>query len=126
MPDAGDGPCLDNAAGRLVRPYTVSGGRTRPTSHFDLMTMVVTTGAVARNELELHDAHVLELCEKPVTVAEIAARLGMPVTVVKVLLSDLVEHGAVVARAIEPPSSGDYVVDLETLEAVLDGLRKRL
>ncbi|HKS46922.1 MAG TPA: DUF742 domain-containing protein [Amycolatopsis sp.] len=126
MPDVGDDPCFDDAAGRLIRPYTVSGGRTRPKSHFDLMTMVLTTGTVARNELEPDHAQVLELCEKPMTVAEIAARLRMPVTVTKVLLSDLMEHGAVVTRTIELPSAGDYLVNLGTLEAVLDGLRKRL
>src|SRR5690606_40057672 len=42
---AGDGPWLDDAAGRLVRPFTVSDGRTRPTVALDLMSQARATGA---------------------------------------------------------------------------------
>lgn len=45
MAAAGDGPWLDDAAGRLVRPYTVSNGRTRPTTALDLLSQVMATGA---------------------------------------------------------------------------------
>lgn len=45
MAAAGDGPWLDDAAGRLVRPFTVSNGRTRPTIALDLMSQVMATGA---------------------------------------------------------------------------------
>ncbi len=45
MAAAGDGPWLDDAAGRLVRPFTVSNGRTRPTVALDLMSQVMATGA---------------------------------------------------------------------------------
>lgn len=45
MTAAGDGPWLDDAAGRLVRPFTVSNGRTRPTIALDLMSQVMATGA---------------------------------------------------------------------------------
>lgn len=44
MAAAGDGPWLDDAAGRLVRPFTVSGGRTRPSVALDLMSQVMATG----------------------------------------------------------------------------------
>ncbi len=42
---AGDGPWLDDAAGRLVRPFTVSNGRTRPSVALDLLSQVMATGA---------------------------------------------------------------------------------
>lgn len=45
MAAAGDGPWLDDAAGRLVRPFTVSGGRTKPSVALDLMSQVMATGA---------------------------------------------------------------------------------
>ncbi len=45
MAAAGDGPWLDDAAGRLVRPFTVSNGRTRPSVALDLMSQVMATGA---------------------------------------------------------------------------------
>lgn len=45
MATVGDGPWLDDAAGRLVRPFTVSNGRTRPTIALDLLSHVMATGA---------------------------------------------------------------------------------
>lgn len=45
MTAAGDGPWLDDAAGRLVRPFTVSNGRTRPTVALDLVSQLMATGA---------------------------------------------------------------------------------
>lgn len=44
MAAAGDGPWLDGAAGRLVRPYQVSNGRTRPSTALDLLSQVMSTG----------------------------------------------------------------------------------
>lgn len=130
MPDDPGGahrPLLDDALGRMVRPYTVSEGRTRPTCHFDLMTMVVATGATLRGTLGLDHARVLELCRTPVSVAEIAGRTRMPATVIKVLLSDLVERDAVVARPFNLATHGPTAApDLDLLEALRDGLLKRL
>ena len=45
---------LDDDAGRLVRPYTVCGGRTRPTSDFDLLTLVRATGRGTHGYLAGH------------------------------------------------------------------------
>jgi len=126
MADGRGGPWLDDDAGRLIRPYTVSDGRTKPTHHFDLMTMVGATDTKPRNDLGLDHANVLKLCEGAVTVAELSAHLRMPATVIKVLLSDLVESGAVTTRTFTPAPLGEDPADLELLEAVLDGLRKRL
>jgi uncharacterized protein DUF742 len=130
MPDDPDDPhrpLLDDALGRLVRPYTVSDGRTEPTCQFDLMTMVVATGTGLRPNLGLDHAHVLDLCRTPVTVAEIAGHTRMPATVTKVLLSDLMERGAVVTRRFNTGPGGSYSPpDIELLEALRDGLLKRL
>ncbi|MFE3604048.1 DUF742 domain-containing protein [Streptomyces sp. NPDC059096] len=118
-----DGPWLDDAAGRLIRPYTVSGGRTRPTAALDLLTLVVSTGTPPQPHLGPEHTEAVVLCAGPTSVAEIAAQLRLPVTVAKVLLSDLVECGAITAR---PPDSFDHPTDRFLLEAVLDGLRRQL
>ncbi|MGP3926901.1 DUF742 domain-containing protein [Streptomyces sp. 8N616] len=126
-PDDPDGRLLDDAVGRLVRPYTFSDGRTTPACDFDLMTMVVATGTELRRNVGLDHAHVLELCRTPVTVAEIAGHTRMPATVIKVLLSDLLERGAVVTRPFDFGKPGPVTVpDLDLLEALRDGLLKRL
>lgn len=123
MPTHRDGPLLDDAAGRLIRPYTVSGGRTRPTAALDLLSMVMATGAAPQVHLGPEHAMALGLCHGPTSVAEISAHLRLPAVVTKVLLSDLVDCGAVTARA---PRSHDTPTDRSLLEAVLDGLRRRL
>ena len=123
MTAAGDGPWLDDAAGRLVRPYTVSNGRTRPTTAFDLLSQVMATGTTPRGYLGPEHAQALELCRAPVSVAEVAAHLTLPAAVTKVLLSDLVDCGALTER---PPDFHHNPTDRSLLEAVLDGLRRQL
>lgn len=117
-------PWLDGDAGRLIRPYTVSGGRTRPTGSFDLLTMVRATGSRPHSQLGPDHAQVLGLCGVPTSVAEISAHIRQPAQVTKVLLSDLVECGALTTR--EPALLGPDPTDRDLLEAVLHGLRKRL
>ncbi len=118
-----DGPWLDDAAGRLVRPYTVSNGRTRPSIALDLLSQVMATGATPFGYLGPEHAQALELCGAPISVAEIAAHLRLPAVVTKVLLSDLVDCGALTTK---PPAFHHNPTDRSLLEAVLDGLRRQL
>lgn len=120
-----DGPWLDDAAGRLVRPYTVINGRTRPSAPLDLLSLVVPTGAVSVAHMGPEHTQALGLCGGgPTSVAEIAAQLRLPAVVTKVLLSDLVDCGALTAKA--PTFRTQPTDDQSLLEAVLDGLRRRL
>ncbi|MFD6280479.1 DUF742 domain-containing protein [Streptomyces sp. NPDC060209] len=123
MPAPQDGPLLDDAAGRLIRPYTVSNGRTRPTTVLDLLSLVMATGSDPQVHLGPEHTVALELCGGPTSVAEIAAHLRLPAVITKVLLSDLVDCGAVTAHA---PAFKDMPTDRSLLEAVLDGLRRQL
>ncbi|HEU4423633.1 MAG TPA: DUF742 domain-containing protein [Pilimelia sp.] len=112
---------LDAAAGPVVRPYLVTRGRVRPaTGGLDLVALVVATGAVAgRSSLHLEPEHraVLALVRHPAPVAEVAARVDLPVGVVRVLLGDLRQHGLV--TVYEPAEADRYRV----LQALADGLR---
>jgi hypothetical protein len=118
-----DEPWLDDDAGRLVRPYTVSNGRTRPTTQLDLLSMVKATGRFPQAHLHPDHAQALGLCHDPTTVAEVAAHLRLPAVVTKVLLSDLVDCGAVTTRG---PSPAADPTDRFVLETMLDGLQRRL
>lgn len=120
---AGDGPWLDDAAGRLVRPFTVSNGRTKPSVALDLMSQVMATGATPLGYLGPEHATALQLTRAPVSVAEIAAHLKLPAAVTKVLLSDLLDCGALTTK---PPEFQNNPTDRALLEAVLDGLRRQL
>jgi hypothetical protein len=125
MSDTEDGSWLDDDAGRLVRPYTVSNGRTRPSAHFDLLTLVMATGIQPPTYLGPDYDQVLALCDAPVSVAEVAAHLQLPAVITKVLLSDLVTHKALATRAPHVIEAADPT-DRNLLETVLHGLRKRL
>lgn len=118
-----DGPWFDGAAGRLVRPYTVSNGRTRPVMALDLLARLHATGTAPLGYLTPEHRQALALCRTPVSVAEVAGRLRLPLAVTKVLLGDLLDAGSLTVQA---PAYYDDPVDRSLLEAVLDGLRRRL
>ena len=113
---------FDEEAGPLVRPYAMTSGRTRPANNrLDVATQV----AVARSEFDpvgLGPEHmaILELCEQPLSVAELAAYVDVPLVVIKILLSDLIERGDVIVR---PPMHALEAPARELLQAVLDGIR---
>ncbi|MFI6076162.1 DUF742 domain-containing protein [Actinoplanes sp. NPDC051343] len=113
----------DDAAGRLVRPYTVSNGRTEPSTRLELLSMVVATGRQPHGQLGPDHAQALVLCGAFTTVAEVAARLRLPAVVTKILLSDLVGWGAVDTRSPDPLADSSNPAVLET---ILDALQRRL
>ena len=114
---------FDDAAGRLIRPYTVSNGRTEPAMRLELLSMVVATGRRSCGQLEVDHAQALGCCGSVTTVAEVAARMRLPAVVIKILLSDLVDWGAVDARAPDPLVDPTNPVVLET---ILNALKRRL
>ena len=112
---------LDEEAGRLVRPYAISNGRTTPTCELDLLSLVTATGKASTAQLDHEHAQALGLCHVPTSVAEVAARLRLPLMITKVLLSDLIDSGAATTR---PPGPGADPEDHVLLKVVLNGLRK--
>ncbi|MET8165950.1 DUF742 domain-containing protein [Streptomyces sp. NPDC057456] len=110
-------PGRDDAPDRL---YTLTGGRSRsgPDSPFDLVTLVVAESDPTVGMQSEHAA-VLRLTQAPTAVVEVAAELGLPVSITKILLSDLLAAGRVSAR--HPRNSA--LPDPDVLEQVLVGLR---
>jgi hypothetical protein len=123
MTSPGEHAWLDGDAGRLVRPYTVTNGRTTASRKLELLSMVVATGIGVHRDMEPDHVQVLDLCLCPVSVAEIAARVRLPAVIAKVLVSDLADYGAVRAAS---PASVAHGADRLLLERILDGLQRRL
>jgi hypothetical protein len=112
---------FDEDAGLLVRPYAVTGGRTRPSAEFRLITLVAATGR-ALGDVTPEHTRILGVCRRPTSVAEISAHLRLPVAVIKILLADLLGWRAIVTRA--PVAFPDMArPDRHVLEAVIDALR---
>lgn len=79
----------------LVRPFVITGGRTRhPSVHLRVEALVVASGR-PDVELQFEHARLLDACPSPVSVAEVAARVGVPLGVAQVLIGDLAEAGYV-------------------------------
>lgn len=116
---------LDDDAGPVVRPYTVTGGRVRPvTGGFDLMAFVLAAPDAAASpdlpQLQPEHRAILALAHEPIAVAEIAADLDLVVGVVRVLLGDLLAAGLI---ALYEPSEAAHLPDDDILRAVVNGLR---
>ncbi|GHH11403.1 DUF742 domain-containing protein [Streptomyces lanatus] len=118
----------DGEAGPLVRPYAMTGGRTRPGPsgvRFDLIALVTlaTTASGTGDDTTLGPEHrsLIDLC-RPETqsVAELAAGADLPVGVVRVLLGDLLELGRVTVSRPVPPAQ---LPDERILREVIAGLR---
>lgn len=106
-----------------VRPYTATNGRTKPTTALDLMSLVKATGrgVISADQLGIEHAEALRLCRTAISVAEVAAQLRQPVMATKVLLSDLIESGAMAAQS---PAPTEFTNTPEVLETLIAGLRR--
>ena len=120
---AGRDSWVDDEAGPLVRPYAMTRGRTRPANRdLNMITLVVgVKDEIDTVALDPDYVQILEMCRNPISVAELSAHMNVPIVVVKVLLSDLVERGEVMARN---PTRDVRVPDMKLLQAVLDGVRR--
>jgi hypothetical protein len=86
----------DDPDDELVRPFVITGGRTRhATVHLRVEALVVSTGTLPSRELQFEHAAIVEVCSSPVSVAEVAARVGIPLGVAQILVGDLAEAGLV-------------------------------
>ena len=113
---------FDEDAGPLVRSYAVARGRTRPTRHdLEMTTLVVAVSADRHVDVDREYAHIIGMSRRPLSIAEVSAKLNLPLAVVKVLLSDLIDWGLIIFRS--PPRASD-IPRTELLQAVLDGIRK--
>jgi hypothetical protein len=113
-------------AGPVSRPYALTGGRTRPRVElrFDLIDMVAWTGQQVDPVTISHESReILDMCQTPITVADLASALALPLGVVRVLLGDLVHDGLIDVRVSAPKGR---VTDQSLLARVLAGVRALL
>ncbi|MER6994960.1 DUF742 domain-containing protein [Streptomyces sp. NPDC000410] len=104
------------------RLYVITGGRSGMSvpAHLDLVTLIVARSG-PKPGMQPEHAAIIQICQAPLSVAEISAYLSLPVSVVNVLLGDLLAENRVVARAPVPPAR---LPDRALIEAVIDGLQR--
>jgi hypothetical protein len=112
----------DDDLGVRIRPYALTGGRTRSGTDLAIEAMVAATteGLAAQSQLTLERARIVALCVTPQSLAEISALLKLHLGVARVLVGDLASEGLL---AVNRPSHVGDRPDLRLLERVLDGLQ---
>ena len=106
---------------RLVRPYLITGGRTRPVDALPMETLVEVTETAHEHAptLRFEARRLVELCDTPQSVAEIAALLAVPLGVARVLVADLASADLLKIHHTAPANGPD----IPRLERMLDELR---
>ncbi|MBO1335873.1 DUF742 domain-containing protein [Streptomyces sp. VRA16 Mangrove soil] len=122
-PDANPAPAAKNNP--LVRPYAMTGGRTRPRYQLAIEALVHTTAQPHQLQGQLPEhQRICNLCREIKSVAEISALLSIPLGVARILVADLAEAGLVAIHQPGGDESAGGQPDVTLLERVLSGLRK--
>ncbi|GAA1226056.1 DUF742 domain-containing protein [Kitasatospora nipponensis] len=115
--------------GNPERLYVITRGRSASLAaekgseravRLDLVTLIVARTEPAPTMQPEHAA-ILRMCHSPLSVAEISAYLGLPMSATAVLLADLLAEKRVEARAPVPKAQ---LPDRALIEAVMRGLQK--
>ncbi len=105
---------------RLVRPYLITGGRTESRDQLPMETLVEARPMPSDTlaSLRFEPRRVIDLCAQPLSVAEVAADLSVPLGVARVIVADLADARLVtIHRTVSAEGP-----DVPLLERLLDGL----
>ncbi|GAB3268180.1 DUF742 domain-containing protein [Kineosporia babensis] len=107
----------DPADDMVIRPFLLTGGRTRPVQEgLRVETLVHARPRSATAVLRFEHQQIVQLCREPTSLAEISAALRVPFGVARVLVSDLVADGSVVVTEREELS-------IQLIERIRDRVR---
>ena len=104
------------AAHDFVRPFVITGGRTRAAdTSLRMETMVQTVGR-PRDDLNFEKARIFDECYEPTSIAEIAAGIGVPLGVAMVIVGDLVDDGCL-------ETTNPVEIELSTITRMIERVR---
>ena len=108
---------------RVVRPYALTRGRTRPgRADLPLEALVRWVDGAVDGGGTAERRRIHELTEHQIlSVAELSAHLALPLGVVRVLVGDLADEGLVVVHT-GSPAAAPPAANLKVLESVLNGI----
>ncbi len=104
-----------------VRPYALTGGRTRSNLDLPLETLVLMSarGRAVIDQVSLEQRQILAMAESVISLAELSAHLDVVIGAIRVIVGDLVVSGFLESRS----GSVTEQPDIKLLERVLDGLK---
>ena len=112
------------AASDFVRPFVITGGRTRANDASLRMETLVHTPVglggpgTGRGGLTFEHARIVELCREPSSIAEVAANLDVPLGVATVLVADLVSQNRLAVYDSDPVE-----IELSALTRMINRVR---
>jgi hypothetical protein len=116
-PAAGRPASADATDDLVVRPFLLTGGRTRPLHDgLRVETLLFAQPAALSAPLRFEARRIVELCQRPMSIADLAAALHAPLGVIRVLVADLVVEGFVRCE-----TQGELSVEL--IERIRDRVR---
>ena len=105
-----------------VRLYAVTGGRTMPRHTMHPESLLAPGPTAPPTGLGPEARRTLDLCRtEQRSVAEIAGTLGLPLHVTKIVVSDLLDSGALIITVADVSAHPDAQI----LREILDGLRRK-
>jgi hypothetical protein len=105
-----------------VRPYAVTGGRTRPSSSDLPIEALVQSLRAPGPGMTAETVKILDLTATEfLSIAELSAHVKLPVGIVRVIVSDLADEGKVRIHGIANGQEG-LANSLSVLESVLNGI----
>ena len=104
----------------------MTGGRTAaniPTFALEALVATTTAGLRMSGQFRWEAAEIVTLTQQETAVIELAVLIDVPIGVIRVLIGDLYEVGAV--TIIDPPSEAtvDHEGHVDLLQRVLDGIK---
>jgi hypothetical protein len=101
----------------VVRPFLLTGGRTRPIQDgLRVESLLRAQPAALSAPLRFEARRIVEICQRPASVAEVAVGLGVPLGVVRVLAADLLVEGY-----LQRVDQGE--LSIEMIERIRDRVR---
>jgi hypothetical protein len=107
----------------VVRPYALVRGRTKPAgAALDVISMVSSLRRSVPDWPDLEPEHLalLRQCADPMSVADLASAIDLPLGVIRILLADLRDRELI---RIDRPRP-ERLTDIRLLQEVADGLRR--
>ncbi len=103
----------------VVRPFLLTGGRTQPVRDgLRTHTLITAPVSAVHAPLRFELRQIVEICQFPQSVAEIANRIGVPLGVARVLIADLISSGYAISH-----DQNEDELSVETIERIMRRVR---
>lgn len=118
---------MDSDQGRFIRPYAITGGRTKSEGQEVALEAQVRTKVdpdLAKERYRWEASRIVDMCREATALIELAARLEIPIGATRIIVADLAKEGVLeISSGYEVTANTNSSEYESLLERVLDGIR---